>query len=922
MKFLFSILCLLALVTSAISSGVYDSGVYDSTIASAGWLELDLGAVGGTGTRSHSSGTFTSSDRGAQVWGRADSGGYIYKHGASAGAISARVASMSATDAQAQACVAIRETLLPDSKSLTLCATKSRGLQWIVRRYNQAPDESATVTQFGGASVPVYLRITRSGDDFTAEYSNNGSTWVQVGSTARVYMLPIGFTFGLLTSSHNTGSAQAATFDNLVETFTDDGAHYYISATAPGGGNGSFSSPWTLKEALVTNVATPAAGSRLWLRRGRYLAKVATSLQGSSSAQTWLREYPGERATIDGGWFTTTTSSIASSGCGFTVASTEWLLAGVLSNTVHVISTASDGTQKREDILVTGLSGNTVTNCARGWNGTPASAHNPGARIILPGSTLTFNGAYIDAWDFEVQNSEPNRVGSGYPYGGDGDSQNWPALRGPGISVNAQSIRTLFSVVHDNSDGISAFNGAIGHVMHGAILYNNGTGVGAVNNRPNGHGIYIQNQAGTPRYYQYSISTNNFATCYKYGAVTGWVQDLTAQYLIGQFGGIQGARGERVRSNQPVLEIAPDSTPAVRITVDNLSAYAWPYGGDVTLLFGYTAANNKQGVLTNNYLSSGGQGFDVRNWQSVTVSNNLVYLTNGDGSADTGMGSVRYSTQGGYSGVVDRVGTSVTRVSGDPFNHSWGTGCTGCTSTINIGGTNFTIASVNDAGTAMTLTAGTGSQIGASFLVSASTESHPLSGQVSVSNNTYYSGGRIEGTTPQTNLTRDTYHFNLAEPGRTFANELGGGRLQFNVAGANNDWRDGLTTMGISGADASPSSWQLGKPSGTVVRFNALTAFHSGRGYVALAAVYNWGDASTITISSTDLGTVFSVGDRIEIYKGENPHGCGAPIYSGTYAGSSLTLSTSDRTVCQAIENPFVPPSAFPRFVGLIFRRL
>ncbi|MEG8007467.1 hypothetical protein U2444_14810, partial [Listeria monocytogenes] len=83
----------------------------------------------------------------------------------------------------------------------------------------------------------------------------------------------------------------------------------------------------------------------------------------------------------------------------------------------------------------------------------------------------------------------------------------------------------------------NAFNPAIAHLWYGCQTYNNGTGFGAVNNRGNGHGIYIHNQAGTTRNYQYGVSVNNFATCFKFGAVSGWVQDITIDHLIGQHGG-------------------------------------------------------------------------------------------------------------------------------------------------------------------------------------------------------------------------------------------------------------------------------------------------------------------------------------------------------------------------------------------------
>lgn len=887
----------------------------------SGWLEADIGAVAAAGTSSVSTGTYTLSDRGTQVWGKADQGRYVYNHGSGNGAITARVATMSAPSDSAQACVAIRETLLPGSKMAALCVTPRRGLQFITRAYDEHPYQDTSAALYGGAAPAIYLRLTLTknaslnGVSIVGEYSFNGSTWTQLGSATRITMLSVGYTYGMLTSSHDTGTLRAVTFDNVSTTIAANGSHYYISPTASGSGDGSFTNPWTIQQACTGG--TVPAGSTLWRRGGTYLLKNLTcSLAGNSGSRTITREYPGERAYIDGGWFTTL-SSIASSGCSFTINDTTYAPAGTV---LHVISTANDGSTKREDINVTNISGHTVTSCVRGWNGTVAQTHQNLVRAIIPGPVLNLAGSYVDWYDAEVYNSEPNRVGSGYPYSADGDSQNWPALRGPGMAIGVANVRNFFNVLHDNSDGLNAFASATGHLWYGGQTYNNGTGFGAVNNRGNGHGIYVQNVAGTTRTYQYSVSANNFATCFKFGAVSGWVQDITADHLIGQHGGAQGGRGTKLNTSQPILEIAADSTPSINITVDNLTGFARFNGGDVSLLFGYTAANNRNGSATNNYLVGGGQGATFRNWQSGTFSNNTIYITNGDSSSDTQMVSFTYSIQGAYSGTVDTSGATVMRVGGDPFNSTWGTGCVGCPSTVAINGLNYTIVSVNDAGTSMTVTPSAGTQSTVSYAVNANTEAHPLSGQVTFGGNAYYSGVQLEGliTVPPSN-TRYQYHFTAGEAGQTFSNEFGGSRGQFTASGANNDWKDWLTSRNVVGADAT-SSWTLGKPTGTIVRFNPTITYESSRGWVAYIGVVNWNDSATVTIPATNLNTVLASGDRFEIRKLENA--CGAPTYTGTYAGSDITISTADRAVCGALNNPFVHYSGWPRYNTLLVRRL
>jgi PKD repeat protein len=71
---------------------------------------------------------------------------------------------------------------------------------------------------------------------------------------------------------------------------------------APGGsssGTGSISSPWDLQTALNQTVAGP--GDTIWLRGGVYHGTYTSYLNGTSTAPIVVRQYPGERATIDGG---------------------------------------------------------------------------------------------------------------------------------------------------------------------------------------------------------------------------------------------------------------------------------------------------------------------------------------------------------------------------------------------------------------------------------------------------------------------------------------------------------------------------------------------------------------------------------------------------------------------------------------------
>jgi S-layer homology domain len=77
---------------------------------------------------------------------------------------------------------------------------------------------------------------------------------------------------------------------------------FYVSPTAGAGGNGSLNNPWKLQTALDhPSVVQP--GDTIWLRGGTYNSPPYTStLVGTSAAPIIVRQYPGERAIIDGNY--------------------------------------------------------------------------------------------------------------------------------------------------------------------------------------------------------------------------------------------------------------------------------------------------------------------------------------------------------------------------------------------------------------------------------------------------------------------------------------------------------------------------------------------------------------------------------------------------------------------------------------------
>ena len=76
---------------------------------------------------------------------------------------------------------------------------------------------------------------------------------------------------------------------------------FYVAPAGSPSGNGSIGSPWDLQTALNQPSAVHA-GDTIWLRGGTYTGHFTSNLNGSSSTPIIVRQYAGERATIDGNY--------------------------------------------------------------------------------------------------------------------------------------------------------------------------------------------------------------------------------------------------------------------------------------------------------------------------------------------------------------------------------------------------------------------------------------------------------------------------------------------------------------------------------------------------------------------------------------------------------------------------------------------
>lgn len=80
------------------------------------------------------------------------------------------------------------------------------------------------------------------------------------------------------------------------------GAHtgYFVTPSGSSSADGSMAHPWTLSAALAGASGHVQPGDTVWLRGGTYHGTFSASVGGSSGKPVVFRQYPGERAIIDG----------------------------------------------------------------------------------------------------------------------------------------------------------------------------------------------------------------------------------------------------------------------------------------------------------------------------------------------------------------------------------------------------------------------------------------------------------------------------------------------------------------------------------------------------------------------------------------------------------------------------------------------
>jgi hypothetical protein len=110
-------------------------------------------------------------------------------------------------------------------------------VEWMPR-LTVGADAIGTATDVDSTPLPIWVRITRSGNTFTGEYCADGQKWTQIaGTTPATIAMPDTVYIGLVVCSHVAGTTCAAQFSSVstVGTVTSQWQLAAVGVEQPAG---------------------------------------------------------------------------------------------------------------------------------------------------------------------------------------------------------------------------------------------------------------------------------------------------------------------------------------------------------------------------------------------------------------------------------------------------------------------------------------------------------------------------------------------------------------------------------------------------------------------------------------------------------------------------------------------------------------
>uniref|UniRef100_UPI0022B2B153 glycosyl hydrolase n=1 Tax=Coraliomargarita parva TaxID=3014050 RepID=UPI0022B2B153 len=214
----------------------------EDALPSWGWSVSDIAepAIAGYCYIDFNTWTWMVGGSGADIYGTYDQFQLTSRDYSGDGMVAARVVSIDPTHAYAKSGVMMRDSLQPDAAYASIMVTSNS----VSFEYRSTAGGNVQTAGSASLSAPVWLRLIRTGNSFTAYYRTDGSSWSQLGG-AQTIALASTVRAGLAVTSHDNARLNSSVFTDVTVDVASDAtppaAPGSFSATA---GDGSVTLDW------------------------------------------------------------------------------------------------------------------------------------------------------------------------------------------------------------------------------------------------------------------------------------------------------------------------------------------------------------------------------------------------------------------------------------------------------------------------------------------------------------------------------------------------------------------------------------------------------------------------------------------------------------------------------------------------------
>jgi hypothetical protein len=174
------------------------------------WLDTNVGSSSPAGSASYSGGVFTIKGAGVDIFGTYDQFNYVYQSASGDGTLVARVTSETNAGSTNDKAGVMWKASTASGSPYILIETNYQGVVKVQANFN----DSVSVGTYSSSNL--WMKLVRSGSNFSAYVSSDGVTWTTVVANKNLTSIPTASTVGIFECSHKAGVLGSATFDNVA----------------------------------------------------------------------------------------------------------------------------------------------------------------------------------------------------------------------------------------------------------------------------------------------------------------------------------------------------------------------------------------------------------------------------------------------------------------------------------------------------------------------------------------------------------------------------------------------------------------------------------------------------------------------------------------------------------------------------------